>query len=68
MDSLEAAAPARSALKKDPSYEAPSRPAAPDSAGSSEDLCRNFSDVIIDPLPGQGRRSAPEVMYIICIV
>ena len=34
------------------------------SSSSSEDLApaaRSFSDVIIDPLPGQGRRSAPEV-------
>jgi len=30
------------------------------SSSSNEDLARNFSDVIIDPVPGQGRRSAPE--------
>ena len=30
------------------------------SSSSTEDLAHNFSDVIIDPLPGQGRRSAPE--------
>ena len=32
------------------------------SSSSSEDItARTFSDVIIDPVPGQGRRSAPEV-------
>ena len=31
------------------------------SSSSTEDLARSFTDVIIDPLPGQGRRSAPEV-------
>ena len=30
------------------------------SSSSTEDLAHNFSDVIIDPVPGQGRRSAPE--------
>ena len=29
---------------------------------SSEDVCRSFTDVVIDPIPGQGRRSAPEVI------
>ena len=31
------------------------------SSSSTEDLARSFTDVIIDPLPGHGRRSAPEV-------
>ena len=51
----------------------PPRPASgqdnlhPSSSSSTEDLSRttnNFSDVIIDPLPGQGRRSAPEVRHV----
>ena len=33
------------------------------SSSSTEDLARSFTDVIIDPLPGHGRRSAPEVSY-----
>ena len=34
------------------------------SSSSTEDLARSFTDVIIDPLPGHGRRSAPEVRNI----
>ena len=41
-------------LKSDLSYEAVS------SSSSNEDLARSFPGVIIDPLPGLGRRSAPE--------
>ena len=54
--SASAPAPAsRSAL----SYEAVS------SSSSTEDLARSFTDVIIDPLPSKGRRSAPEVIIAI---
>ena len=43
--------------KTDLDYEA----LAVSSGSSTEDLARSFTDVIIDPLPGHGRRSAPEV-------
>ena len=68
----------RSSLKKDASYErqqpsssssspgCPTKPRLGSSSSSSEDITtrtpRTFSDVIIDPVPGQGRRSAPEVI------
>lgn len=63
----------RSALKKDPSYEAPppvsGSPLPPSSSwrgrsnsnSSCDDIGRTFSDVVIDPIPGQGRKSNPEV-------
>ena len=68
----------RSSLKKDVSYErqpsssssspgCQTKPRLGSSSSSSEDITtrtpRTFSDVIIDPVPGQGRRSAPEVMF-----
>ena len=62
IDSVEDPTPTKSVLKKDPSYEAPAARHLPSSSSSNEDLARNFSDVIIDPVPGQGRRSAPEVV------
>ena len=49
------ASASRSAL----SYEAVS------SSSSTEDLARSFTDVIIDPLPSKGRRSAPEVIIVL---
>ena len=63
----------RSSLKKDASYErqpssssSSTKPRLGSSSSSSEDITtrtpRTFSDVIIDPVPGQGRRSAPEVI------
>ena len=67
----------RSSLKKDPSYDrqpsssssspgCQTKPRLGSSSSSSEDITtrtpRTFSDVIIDPVPGQGRRSAPEVI------
>ena len=61
VDSMEDPTPTRGVLKKDPCYEAPSNRFLHSSSSSNEDLARNFSDVIIDPVPGQGRRSAPEV-------
>ena len=67
----------RSSLKKDASYDrqqsssssspgCQTKPRLGSSSSSSEDITtrtpRTFSDVIIDPVPGQGRRSAPEVI------
>ena len=71
----------RSSLKKDASYERqPSSSSSPgcqtkprlgSSSSSSEDITtrtpRTFSDVIIDPVPGQGRRSAPEVIILLTL-
>ena len=61
----------RGVLKKDWSRDRQGEQASPSqakggrlasSSSSSEDItARTFSDVIIDPVPGQGRRSAPEV-------
>jgi len=57
---------ARGVLKKDTSYEGSlSRNGSigsklSSSSSSNEDLAQTFSDVIIDPVPGLGRRSAPE--------
>jgi hypothetical protein len=45
--------------KTDLDYEAQ----AVSSGSSTEDLARSFTDVIIDPLPGHGRRSAPETPF-----
>jgi hypothetical protein len=66
-----------SAMKKDPSYEAAAPPSSsppPQHGGgggwrgrsnsnssSCDDIGRSFSDVVIDPIPGQGRKSNPEV-------
>ena len=73
----QAAALTRSSLKKDASYDrqpsssssspgCQTKPRLGSSSSSSEDITtrtpRTFSDVIIDPVPGQGRRSAPEVI------
>jgi hypothetical protein len=63
-------------MKKDPSYEAavPSSPPPQHGGGwrgrsnsnssSCDDIGRSFSDVVIDPIPGQGRKSNPEVSRI----
>ena len=63
--------PARGVLKKDFSYDGRVGVSVASKGGrggdsgssgsSSEDVGRTFSDVVIDPIPGQGRRSAPEV-------
>ena len=68
--------PTRGVLKKDPSYDGGrgvvrarsvgagsvgGRRESSSSGSSSEDVGKTFSDVVIDPIPGQGRRSAPEV-------
>jgi len=56
--------PARGVLKKDPSYERsvsnPPLHRRHSSSSSNDDVARSFTDVVIDPIPGQGRKSAPE--------
>ena len=59
--------PTKSILKPDFNVRAKNDPGlevaeAASSSSSTEDLARSFTDVIIDPLPGHGRRSAPEVV------
>ena len=34
------------------------------SSSSNDDVARSFTDVVIDPIPGQGRKSAPEVILL----
>ena len=74
----------RGVLKKDWSRDRQGEQASPSqakagrlasSSSSSEDItARTFSDVIIDPVPGQGRRSAPEVsggtprLWLLCML
>ena len=69
-----AATTGRSVLKKDSSYDSPRAASSPpppptssacrgrsNSNSSCDDIGRSFSDVVIDPIPGQGRKSNPEV-------
>ena len=67
--------PTKSILKVDPALGGVSRTSKSEdavetgsSSSSTEDLARSFTDVIIDPLPGQGRRSAPEVSFILFVL
>ena len=57
--------PGRSVLKKDSSYDGARAVSSPNlnrsNSNSSDDVGLSFTDVVIDPVPRQGRKSAPEV-------
>jgi len=57
--------PGRSVLKKDSSYDGARAVSSPNlnrsNSNSSDDVGLSFTDVVIDPVPRTGRKSAPEV-------